>query len=120
MRTWQPVRRAALLAVLSFGLATAPTVPFAVDASAAGGCVSNADYRRLAQGQTLGHIRRVAGDDAQISFRRWTQHGIRYQERLYHMCHPWRSRYDTLTTRFTPYRGEWRAFLVDLYVGPEG
>jgi hypothetical protein len=116
---WKPIRRAGLLAVLMLALAVLSVVPFAEDATAAAGCVSNADYRRLAQGQSLRHIRRVAGDDAQISMRRWTQRGSRYQERLYDMCQPWNERYHTLTTRFTVYRGEWRAYLVDLYIGPE-
>ena len=115
----RPVPAAALRALLTLMLAAAAVVPLGGSASAAVGCVSNADYRRLAQGQSLRHIRRVAGDDAQISMRRWTQSGQRYQERLYDMCRPWNSRYDTLTTRFTVYQGQWRAYLVDLYVGPE-
>jgi hypothetical protein len=121
--SWRAVPRATLRAtlrvVLALTLAAAVMVPLAEDASAAAGCVSNADYRRLAQGQSLRHVRRVAGDDAQVSMRRWTQYGHRYQERLYHMCHPWNSRYHTLTTRFTVYGGQWRAYLVDLHVGPE-
>jgi hypothetical protein len=119
MLTLRPVHRAALLAVLTLALATGFVVPFAGDASAAAGCVSNAEYRRLAQGQTLRHIRRVAGDDAQVSMRRWTQNGQRYQERRYRMCRASNPRYHTLTTRFTPYGGQWRAYLVDLFVGPE-
>lgn len=115
----RPAARCVLRAVLTLALTTAAVVPLGEDAYAAAGCVSNADYRRLAQGQTLRHIRRVAGDDAQISMRRWTQYGHRYQERLYTMCHPWNGRYHTLTTRFTVYQGRWRAYLVDLYVGTE-
>ncbi len=102
--------------VLAAGLAFPP---FPDSASAASGCVSNAEYRRLAQGQRLRYIRRVAGDDAQISMRRWTQNGSRYQERLYAMCTPWDADHDTLTTRFRVYQGAWRAFLVDTRVGPE-
>jgi len=113
----RPVHHAALLAVLTLALA-ALVVPFAEDASAAG-CVSNADYRRIGQGQSLRHIRRVAGDDAQISMRHWTQQGGRYQERRYRMCNPQNPRYHTLTTRFTVYQGQWRAYLVDLFIGPE-
>jgi len=115
----RPVPGAALRALLTLTLALAAVVPLGGAASAAGGCVSNADYRRLAQGQTLRFIRRVAGDDAQIGMRRWTQSGQRYQERRYAMCRPWNSRYHTLTTRFTVYGGQWRAYLVDLYIGPE-
>lgn len=115
---WLPVRRAAL-PLLAFAMAATPVVPFAETASAAGGCVSNADYRRIGQGQSLRHIRRVAGDDAQVSMRRWTQQGSRYQERRYRMCRPQNPRYHTLTTRFTIYQGQWRAYLVDLYIGPE-
>ena len=116
---WLPLRRAALLGLLALALAAAPVGPFAENASAAAGCVSNADYRRIGQGQSLRHIRRVAGDDAQLSMRRWTQQGSRYQERLYRMCSPQNPRYHTLTTRFTVYQGQWRAYLVDLYIGPE-
>jgi hypothetical protein len=116
---WQPLRRAALSTVLMLAMATALLVPLAADASASAGCVSRAEYRRVGQGQTMRYIRRAVGDDAQISHRRWTQSGSRYQERRYDMCRPYKARYDTLTTRFMVYRGAWRAYLVDLYVGPE-
>jgi hypothetical protein len=112
----------ALAAVLLSALAltvAAGLPPLADGAAAATGCVSNAEYRRLAQGQRLHYIRRVAGDDAQISMRRWTQSGTRYQQRLYAMCTPWDADHDTLTTRFKVYQGAWRAFLVDTRVGPE-
>jgi hypothetical protein len=107
----------ALLTALSLTVLSAP--PFADSASAATGCVSRAEYRRLAQGQLLSYIRRVAGDDAQISMRRWSQNGSRYQERRYAMCRPLYANNDTLTTRFTIYRGAWRAYLVDTHVGPD-
>jgi hypothetical protein len=92
---------------------------FTASAAATSGCVSNAEHRRLAQGQRLAYVRRVAGDDAQIGMRRWTRNGSRYQERRYAMCTPSSPRHDTLTTRFTVYQGAWRAYLVDTYVGPE-
>jgi hypothetical protein len=109
---------AVLLVSLVLTLASA-LPPFADSASAAAGCVSNAEYRRLAQGQRLRYIRRVAGDDAQVGMRRWTRSGSRYQERLYAMCTPWDSAHDTLTTRFRVYQGAWRAYLVDTHLGPE-
>jgi hypothetical protein len=109
---------AALIVALTLTVASA-LPPFADSASAAAGCVSNAEYRKLAQGQRLRYIRRVAGDDAQIRMRRWTQSGSRYQERLYAMCTPWDSSHDTLTTRFRVFQGAWRAYLVDTHLGPE-
>jgi hypothetical protein len=112
------VLAAMLLTALALTAATALPA-FTGSASAAGGCVSNAEYGKLAQGQRLRYIRRVAGDDAQTSLRRWTQSGTRYQERLYAMCTPWDPKHDTLTTRFRVYQGAWRAYLVDTYLGPE-
>ncbi len=109
---------AVLLAVPTSGIASA-FPPFTDSASAGTGCVSNAEYRRLAQGQRLRYIRRVAGDDAQTSMRRWARSGSRYQERLYAMCTPRNSSHDTLTTRFRVYQGAWRAYLVDTHLGPE-
>jgi hypothetical protein len=108
-----------LLAALTLTAAQVAPTPVADNTSAATGCVSNAEYRRLALGQRLRYIRRVAGDDAQISMRRWTQSGSRYQQRVYTMCTPWDANHDRLTTRFTIYQGAWRAYLVDTRVGPE-
>lgn len=109
---------AALLTALTLNAATA--LPSrAATAAAATGCVSNAEYGRLAQGQRLRYIRRVAGDDAQVSMRRWSSYGVPYQERRYTMCTPWDADHDTLTTRFKVYQGAWRAYLVDTRVGPE-
>jgi hypothetical protein len=99
--------------------AAALTVVPVPPASAAVGCVSNAEYSQLAQGQRLRYIRRVAGDDAQIGLRYWSRGASRYQERLYDMCTPWAKGHGTLTTRFTVYQGAWRAYLVDTHVGPE-
>ena len=112
----RPVLGSALLAAT---LTVVPAAPFAPSASANAGCVSNAEYSRLSTGQRLRYIRRVAGDDAQISMRRWTQAGNRYQERRYDMCTPRSPDHDVLTTRFMVYQGAWRAFLVDTHLGPE-
>lgn len=119
-----PARRlfgAALLTTV--GLAapamTAVTATPALAGGAASGCVSNADYAKLANGQRVAYVRRVAGDDAQISMRRWNSSNNRYQERLYAMCTPTDSAHDTLTTRFMWYRHAWRAFVVDTHIGPE-
>ena len=117
---WRRAVCAALLTAPVVTLGAAATVPpFVAGAQAATGCVSDADYRRLGLGQRLRYVRRVAGDDAQVSMRRWTQTGIRYQERRYAMCTPRDADHDTLTTRFQIYQGAWRAFLIDTHLGPE-
>ena len=104
-------------ALLTVATLTAPLTPaFGYGGS---GCVSNADYAKLANGQRVAYVRRVAGDDAQISMRRWNSSNNRYQERLYAMCTPTDSAHDTLTTRFMWYRHAWRAFVVDTHIGPE-
>jgi hypothetical protein len=114
----RPAVGAALFAAVT--LTATPMLPASADdASAPRGCVSNAEYGRLSTGQRLRYIRRVAGDDAQISLRRWTQAGNRYQERRYDMCTPRTPDHDVLTTRFMVYQGVWRAYLVDTYIGPE-
>jgi hypothetical protein len=102
-------------ALLTAALTAMPATP----AAAATGCVSNAEYSKLAQGQRLRYIRRVAGDDAQIGLRYWSRGATRYQERLYDMCTPWAPGHGTLTTRFMVYQGAWRAYVVDTRVGPE-
>ena len=114
-------RRLLSVAMLTAATLTVPaTNAFAADdARAAAGCVSNADYRKLAVGQRMGYIRRVAGNDAQMSWRSWSRGSLRYQERLYDMCTPTDSAHGTLTTRFQYYKGAWRAFIVDTRVGPE-
>ncbi|MGH3315123.1 MAG: hypothetical protein ACRDO0_03165 [Nocardioidaceae bacterium] len=89
------------------------------DARTAAGCVSNAEYSKLAVGQRMRYIRRVAGSDAQMSWRAWSRGAQRYQERLYDMCTPTDSAHGTLTTRFMYYKGAWRAYIVDTLVGPE-
>jgi hypothetical protein len=98
----------------------APLTP-AVAASGEGhtGCVSIAEYAKLANGQRLSYVRATAGDDAQVSWRRWSRSSLRYQERLYDMCTPTDSAHGTLTTRFMHWQGAWRAFIVDTHVGPE-
>jgi hypothetical protein len=88
-------------------------------AAAGGGCVSDADYAKLANGQRLSYVRRVAGGDAQVGMRYWDRGAYAYQERRYAMCTPTDSAHGTLTTRFMYYQGAWRALLVDTYVGPE-
>jgi hypothetical protein len=88
-------------------------------AAAANGCVSNAEYRRLALGQTLTRVGSVAGTDAMVGWRDWSTGGQGYKERLYTMCTPTDSAHDTLTTRFMRYNGSWRAFVIDTLVGPE-
>ncbi len=115
----RPGLGAALLMAVSVALGAGAVPPFGDGAQAATGCVSNAEHRRLAVGQRLGYVRRVAGDDAQVSMRRWMQSGSRHQERRYAMCTPRDADYDTLTTRFKVYQGAWRAYLVDNHVGPE-
>jgi hypothetical protein len=89
------------------------------EARAAAGCVSNADYAKLAIGQRMRYVRRVAGDDAQTDWRRWSNGANRYQERRYSMCTPTDGAHATLTTRFMWYRQAWRAMVVDTRVGPE-
>jgi hypothetical protein len=89
------------------------------DARTAAGCVSNAAYSKLAVGQRMRYVRRVAGNDAQMSWRAWSRGAQRYQERLYDMCTPTDSAHGTLTTRFMYYKGAWRAYIVDTLVGPE-
>jgi hypothetical protein len=108
-----PVLAATLLSAAA--LTALPVTP----AFGATGCVSNAEYSKLAQGQRLRYIRRVAGDDAQIGLRFWSRGAYRYQERLYDMCTPWDRDHGTLTTRFMVYQGAWRAYVVDTHIGPE-
>lgn len=110
---------ATLLVGVTLTMPAAPAVAGDSGAAGATGCVSNADYAKLANGQRVGYIRRVAGDDAQISMRRWASGANRYQERRYDMCTPTDSAHDTLTTRFMWYRSAWRAYLVDTRLGPE-
>lgn len=130
MRTRAPrlVLSAALVTAVSLSFPT--TTAFAASGSASGsggsgaeqqaaGCVSDAEFGRLAVGQRLRFVRRVAGNDAQTSMRRWATGAYRYQERLYTMCTPRDKDHATLTTRFMHYNGAWRAYLVDTKVGPE-
>lgn len=107
-------------AVLAAATLAAPATP-AIAGSDPGshGCVSNAEYRKLANGQRLRYIRSVAGDDAQIGKRYWTRSGNRYQERRYKMCTPRSSAHDTLFTRFMVWQGSWRAYVVDTHIGPD-
>jgi hypothetical protein len=112
-------------ALLLSGLALLPVAPAAagldapgVDATATG-CVSNAAYGQLSIGQRLGHVRRTAGDHAQISMRRWTHAAGSYQERHYRMCTPTDAAHGILTVRFMQFQGAWRAQIVDTMVGPE-
>ena len=114
-------RRLLGVAILAAATLTIPaTNAYAADdARAAAGCVSNADYAKLAVGQRMRYIRRVAGNDAQMSSRSWSRGALRYQERLYDMCTPTDSAHGTLTTRFQYYQGAWRAYIVDTLVGPE-
>jgi hypothetical protein len=108
---------AALVTVAGVALTTTPA--FAAGTAGATGCVSNAEYAQLAQGQTLAHVRSVAGEDAMVSWRDWSTDTGAYKERVYAMCTPTDSAHSQLTTRFMRYNGAWRAFVVDTLVGPE-
>jgi len=109
---------AALVTVAGIALSTTPAYASGTAADA-NGCVSNVEYRRLALGQTLTHVRSVAGRDAMVGWRDWSAGGQGYKERLYTMCTPTDSAHGTLTTRFMRYNGSWRAFVIDTHVGPE-
>jgi len=106
--------------LVALAAVAAPLTP-AVAAPGAGhnGCVSNAEYAKLANGQRLSYVRATAGDDAQTGWRKWSAYSGRYQERLYTMCTPTDSAHSTLTTRFMYWQGAWRAYIVDTHVGPE-
>jgi hypothetical protein len=110
-----------VVAVLSLaGVAVMAGAPaLAKDAPAATGCVGDADLARLSNGQSLRFIRSVAGDDAQLSVRRWTRTGQQYQERQYAMCTPRDQDHSVLVTRFEFYDGRWQAIAVDTRMGPE-
>jgi hypothetical protein len=125
-RTGSALRAVALTTatMVSSALVGLPTLPaFAGDESRAsapgGGCVSNAQYYRLGIGQTVRYVRVTAGDSAQMTMRRWQSSGNAYQERRYAMCTPRDEQHSVLTTRFQHYRGQWRALIVDTYIGPE-
>ena len=110
-------------ALIGAALALLPATPAIAssgsEAATASGCVSNAAYGRLSVGQRLSYVRRAAGDSAQISMRRWTDGSNAFQQRHYRMCTPTDAAHRVLTTRFTYYRGAWRAQIVDTMVGPE-
>jgi hypothetical protein len=103
------------LAALAAPLTPAAAAP----ADGPTGCVSNAEYARLANGQRLTHVRATAGDTAQTGWREWSNSAGRYQERLYAMCTPTDEAHATLTTRFMHWQGAWRTYIVDTHVGPE-
>lgn len=108
---------ASLLTVLAVTL-PATSAQATGPASAAVGCVSNAEHARLSVGQRLSHLHAIAGADAELGRRTWTRAGERYHERLYAMCTPRDDAHNTLTTRFRRPHRVWRAFLVDTHVGP--
>jgi hypothetical protein len=97
---------------------SAPPAHATDTASPAAGCVSNAEYARLAVGQRLSSIHAVAGADAELSRRSWTRASERHHERQYTMCTPSDDAHGTLTTRFRRLHRVWRAYLVDTHVGP--
>jgi len=106
--------------LVALAAVAAPLTPAgAAPGSGHDGCVSNAEYAKLANGQRLSYVRATAGDDAQTSWRSWSNGSLRYQEHLYTMCTPTDSAHGTLTTRFMRYQGAWRAYIVDTHVGPE-
>jgi hypothetical protein len=107
--------------LVTLAAAAAPLTPAAAAPADGGanGCVSNAEYARLANGQRLSYVRATAGDDAQTGWRNWSNPAGRYQERLYTMCTPTDSAHATLTTRFMHWQGAWRTYIVDTHVGPE-
>jgi hypothetical protein len=109
---------AALVTVAGIALTSTPAFASGT-ATAATGCVSNAEYARLGLGQTLAHVSSAAGPDAMVGWRDWSTGGQEYKERLYTMCTPTDNAHATLTTRFMHYNGAWRAFVVDTHIGPE-
>ena len=109
---------AALVTVAGIALTSTPAFASGA-ATAANGCVSNAEYARLGLGQTLSRVSTAAGPDAMVGWRDWSTGGQEYKERLYTMCTPTDSAHSTLTTRFMHYNGAWRAFVIDTHIGPE-
>jgi hypothetical protein len=112
-------------ALLSAAAVMVPATPAMADGdtdavAAGGGCVTNAQYGRLAIGQRLNHIRGIVSEQAQQgAARRWWSGANAYQERQYSMCTPWHPAHDTLTVRLMRWEGAWRAQIVDTLVGPE-
>jgi hypothetical protein len=116
--------RTSVAALITAAAVTVPATPALAspdgdDAVGVSGCVSNAAYAQLGLGQTLSHVRSVAGAEAMVSRRDWTSGAHAYKERVYAMCTPIDSAHDKLTTRFMYYQGAWRAFIVDTLLGPE-
>lgn len=83
---WAVLRRAVPIVSLSGAVVLVGSPAMAAEQPAPAGCVSNADFAKLNTGQSLRYVHRVAGADAQLSVRRWSRNGTRYQERQYVMC----------------------------------
>lgn len=111
---------AALVSAAAVMVPASPAMAGGAEVAAGGGCVTNAQYSRLAIGQRLSYVRGVVSDGAQMgSARRWGSGANNYQERHYDMCTPTDEAHDTLTVRFMQWDGAWRAQIVDTLVGPE-
>jgi hypothetical protein len=113
------LRRAVTVVSLTSAAVVVGSPALAKDEPTVTGCVNNADFAKLSNGQALRFVHAVAGDDAQLSVRRWTRTGHRYQERQYTMCTPRDQDHSILVTRFQHYDGHWQAIAIDTRMGPE-